>query len=289
MKLLTIGIGTYIRDKSYMYNTIKSIIENLLNNGYINLVKIMVVNDYPTQVQDYIICKQFSKQYNGLFQLIKNEDNKGIAYTYNKIIKECNTQYFMAFDSDDVLNIHYNIMNTIKILEQNKNYAGAYSKRQLCDFDKKINYGCCFGSNYNLKNFINFQCPISHNAVILRTEDAIKTGNYIPQYLKYIEEKHLRICCDISMFTSMLLYKDLYFDQQVSTLYNDHDKCYHKGKCKQVIQQFETIAKCVIKYCQQKNFIYKNMQELYYSANNFLENEQCYIENSWLKYQLNKK
>lgn len=282
MKLITIGIGVYLRQKSYFKNTLNSILNNILKNNYRDKIKILIINDYDTQVQDFIIAKQYANVYSDLFQLKTNDKNRGIAYTYNRMVKQCNTKYFMAFDSDDVIT-PFNIIDQVNFLQSNPQYGGSYGKRWLYDFIRNIGYKCIMGSKYNLNDFINFTCPVTHNAIILRVSDALATNNYIPNYLSYIANSYVTVACDFSMFVAMLLYKDLYFDDQVRCLYNEHDKCFHKQKSNLFISQFENIAKCIIRYSKQQNFKYVNMKPLTQSAMKFLNNQNYYIQNSWLR------
>ena len=263
--------------------TLDTILNNFSKYNYFDKIKICIVNDYNEQVQDFKIAKQYKYKYQDLFQLLDNKENKGIGYTYNRIVTECNTPYFMAFDSDDYLTT-FNIIEQCNFLDENLEYVGSYGIRRLFDFQKNIPYNCIIGSQYLLQDFINFNCVLTHNAIILRVKDAVETGNYLGNYLKLSNVK-IDVTADFSMFVAMLLKGDLAFRSQLRCLYNQHDKCYHKQKVNLFIQQFTNIANAVIKYCQHQNFKYDNMHLLYYSAKKFLNNKQQYIENSWLPKQ----
>lgn len=279
-KIITIGIGVYIRNKSFIKVTLDTIIQNCSIYNYFDKVKVMIVNDYQQQVQDFKIAQQYKQKYPQLFQLLDNGQNKGIAYTYNRMVNQCNTKYFMAFDSDDFFG-RFNIIEQCEFLDKNTNFVGSYGIRRLCDLQNKFLYDCMIGSSYNLLDFINFNCVVTHNGLILRVSDAFQTGNYFGNYLVQSNVK-IDVSSDYSMFVAMLLKGDLAYRNQIRCLYNEYDHCYHKEKVHLFIEQFENIAKCVIKYCQNHNFKYSNMKLLYESAKRFLQNQQFYINNSWI-------
>lgn len=284
-KIITIGIGVYKRNKSYINHTLSSIIQNLQIYNYQDKIKILIVNDCQYQVQDFLIAKQYKQKYNDLFQLYDNKCNKGIAFTYNKMIQICNTQFFLPFDSDDYF-YRFNIVQQCDILKQNIQYCGSYGIRGFCNLDSGQCGDSVFGYQHKLQDFINFNCGITHNAMVLKTQDAKLTGNYLPNYLG---NNCVKVSCDFSMFVSMLLYKDLLFRNQVRVLYNEHQQCFHMQKVTAFPQEFKTIANGVVKYSQENNFSSLNMHPLYYSAKKFLSNPQFYIKNSWLGVQLENK
>ena len=277
-KVITIGIGVYKRKRSFMQITLSSILYNLHEHGYLDKVNIMVVNDCDYHVQDFKIAMQFKQKYTDTIILSDNKQNKGIAYTYRKMIQECNTQFFMPFDSDDYF-YDFDIIKQCNILSQNQQYCGSYGVRRFCDIASQLCSDLFLGNQYILENFINFDCAITHNAMILKTKDAIFTGNYFPNYL---DNNAVKVSCDYSMFVAMLLYKDLMFRNQIRVLYNSHDNCFHTEKVSLFPQEFKSIANGVVSYCQKNRFNYLNMYPLYYSAKKFLSNVQFYVKNSWL-------
>ena len=284
-KIVTIGIGVYKRNRSFMQITLSSIFRNLYAHGYLDKVNIMVVNDCDYHVQDFKIAMQFKQKYSDTIILLDNKQNKGIAYTYHKMIQECDTQFFMPFDSDDYF-YDFDIIQQCNILRQNQKYCGSYGVRGFCDLAKQLCGNSVFGHQYILETFIHFDCSITHNAMILKTKDAKLTGNYLPNYL---DNNAVKVSCDYSMFVAMLLYKDLLFRNQIRVLYNQHDNCFHVEKVSLYPQEFKTIANGVVSYCQKSNFNWMNMHPLYYSAKKFLSDIQTYVKNSWLGDHFEKK
>lgn len=240
-KKLTIGIGTYGQN-NYIKATLSSIICLLKKYNYIEQTKIIVVNDDNKICPSYSTALQFSKKYPYLIQCIDNQQNLGIQKTYSKILYSCGTEYFMIFDSDDIIG-DFNIKQQVEFLENNKQYSGSYGLKHI--FDKNGRVDRTYGGFYSIANL---DVNMNNNAMLLRVQDAKNSGFYFPPYLK---NKELKTYSDIAMWLGMILYKPFYFDQNTRCFGREHEKSYTATNEKFNQQSYSTIVNSLKQYIKQ--------------------------------------
>lgn len=206
-KKLTIGIGTYGQTRNYISRTLKSIIALLKKYRYTNKTTIFVYNDDSIYSLDYMTALKFQQKYPNLIVCRDNGQNLGIAKTYQKMCFECETPYFLQFDSDDIIG-DFNIKQQIQLLDNNKQYSGSYGIKII--FNQNGEKIAFFGQQYSLtRNRIT----INNNSLLLRVEDCKNTNMYFPQY--YTNEKSFVAALDVVMWVGMILKKPFYFDNTV--------------------------------------------------------------------------
>lgn len=209
-KKLTIGIGTYGNTRNYIGRTLDSIIKLLKKYRYTNKTVIAIYNDDKQKSLDYITALKYMKKYPNLIICKDNCQNLGIAKTYQKMCFECDTPYFLQFDSDDIIG-DFNIKQQIEFLQNNTKYCGSYGCKIIIDQQNNI-LGMC-GDQYNIieNNFYTF----NNNAMLFRVQDCKKYGFYFPQF--YNEDKPLVASPDILMWIGMTIKKPMFFDKTVRT------------------------------------------------------------------------
>lgn len=91
--LITIGITCYNSS-----NTIRRTINSAIKQKWKNK-EIVIIDDSSTD-ESFAIIKNLQKK-NKKIKIFKNSENKGLAYSMNKIIKKSKGEYLAFFDSDD--------------------------------------------------------------------------------------------------------------------------------------------------------------------------------------------
>lgn len=249
-KILSICIGCN-KNGQYFSVTLQSIIKLLNKYGILNKSQVLICNDSENKSGDFIIAQQYKQKYPKLFKLIDNKKNYGIAYTYNLLLHRSKGQFFMAFDSDDII-ADFNIIKEIQFLKNNDKYVGSYGLKKL--FNNNGQQLCVTGGQCDLFNF-GFYC--NHNAMILKTQQAINAGGYYTYYLK----KQMKVAPDIAMWIAMFIYKDLYFDNCLRCYGRIHDNN-HSDKMGDLYEtEFLQIQNSLIQfYCRNKHNCSDNLK-----------------------------
>lgn len=223
-KILTIGIGVYGQKRNYIDQTLNSIVALLKKYRFTPKTTIVIYNDDSQFAKDYLTALQFQKKYPNLIICKTNGENLGIAKTYQKMCFQCETPYFMQFDSDDIV-ADFNIKQQIQFLQNHPQYCGSYGVKRV--FKNDGNFCFYFGKKYKSPLF---NMPLNNNAMIFRVEDCKNIGFYFP---KYVNNVVLKAACDVAMWCGMLLKKPLYFDNTVRTYgrqWQDGNHLIHKDR-----------------------------------------------------------
>lgn len=104
--MITIGIPAYNVEK-YITRCLLSVENQTYNN-----IEVIIVEDCSTdstllEVENFLKTQNHTKTY----KLIKNLNNKGLAFNRNRIIEESKGEYIFFLDSDDEIP-----MNSIELL-----------------------------------------------------------------------------------------------------------------------------------------------------------------------------
>ena len=278
-KKLTIGIGCSGDKRNFIDQTLNSIISLLKKYRYTNKSIITIYNDDDHQCLDYLTALRFAEKYPNLIICKDNGQNLGIAKTYNKMCMQCETQYFMQFDSDDIIN-DFNIKQAVEFLQQNLEYCGSYGIKDGFDQNGKIIYRT--GQQYDIAMY---KITFNNNAMIFRVSDCKKIGFYFPQYLENII---LGAALDVAMWIGMTLKKPMYFDKQVRTFGRQWSGGNHLEKNQLYQEEFKlieqqlrkhyglfndswTIYEKEIYYCLWNQYLNKQQKKQFFSRVNVFE------------------
>ncbi|MCD4711905.1 MAG: glycosyltransferase [Clostridiales bacterium] len=110
-------------------STIKRSIESILNQTYSDW-ELIICDDYSTD-QSYMIANEYAHKYENI-TVIKNESNKGLAYTLNKCLEVAKGKYIARMDSDDI-SLNTRFEKQIEFLQKNKEYEVVGSSVILYD------------------------------------------------------------------------------------------------------------------------------------------------------------
>lgn len=255
MKKLTIGIGTYGNEHCYIKPTLDSLICLLKKYNFMNETQIIITNDDSSYSSSYIVALTYIKKYPDLIKCQDNKQNLGIAKTYQKMLQQCDTDYFMIFDSDDIVN-DFNIVEQIDFLDNNQQYCGSYGQK-LC-FNENGETTMLYGSFYSL---CDFDINMNNNSMIIRTKDALHTGFYFPQFIK---NTTLKMYTDIAMWIGLLTYKPFYFDYQVRTFGRIHNNSFTQKNEKENVDSYFKLFEAIKNYVFSHQSINNQWQQLKY-------------------------
>lgn len=132
-------------------------------------IEIVCVNDGSTDNSVEII-KSFENKYKNLI-FLNNEENRGVIYSRNFAIKNCNGTYILPLDADDIIEPTY-VEKAVKILDNNPNIGIVYCKAKIFgNYDKYWNL-----KPFNKSDILYENCIFC--SAFFRKSDFIKIGGY---------------------------------------------------------------------------------------------------------------
>lgn len=132
-------------------------------------IEIVCVNDGSTDNSVEII-KLFENKYKN-FIFLNNEENRGVIYSRNFAIKNCNGTYILPLDADDIIEPTY-VEKAVKILDNNPNIGIVYCKAKIFgNYDKYWNL-----KPFNKSDILYENCIFC--SALFRKSDFIKIGGY---------------------------------------------------------------------------------------------------------------
>lgn len=147
-------------------------IESILNQTYKNFE--FIICDDGSSDETYEILKEFCKKDERIL-LLKNNKNRGLAYSLNHCLSIAKGKYIARMDADDI-SMPNRLEKQIKFLDEYLEYAmvgcnllfindkGIWGKRILAEKPTK-------------KSFL-FTSPFCHPAIVMRKEVLDKVNNY---------------------------------------------------------------------------------------------------------------
>lgn len=143
-------------------------------------IEIVCVNDGSTDNSVEII-KSFENKYKN-FIFLNNEENRGVIYSRNFAIKNCNGTYILPLDADDIIEPTY-VEKAVKILDNNPNIGIVYCKAKIFgNYDKYWNL-----KPFNKSDILYENCIFC--SALFRKSDFLKIGGY-NNNMKYGCEDH---------------------------------------------------------------------------------------------------
>lgn len=170
-----------------VFNTekyLKQSIESILNQDFFDF-EFIILDDFSSD-KSFEICKNFAK-IDKRIKLFRNEENKWISFTRNKLISLAKTDFICTQDSDDISEKN-RISLLYDFLKNNQNYAVCSGNMRIIDEKwekiwKKI-------YKKNIEKIILKKSPISNPASIFRKDLFLKVGWY-DKNLDYAEDYDL--------------------------------------------------------------------------------------------------
>ena len=167
--------------KQWVWEAIESILGQTLSN-----FEFIIVDDCSTD-GSYEICQKYAQQ-DKRIRLYRNEKNEGVAYTKNKLIQFCTTDYLASQDSDDVSSEH-RLYEEYTFLKNHPEYAVVWGNNSIIDEN-----GNTIGHRTyrdDIEKVIFKWSPVSHPSTMMRKTFFEKVWWY--SKIHYVEDYDLWI------------------------------------------------------------------------------------------------
>ena len=168
--------------------TLEIAIESLLNQTYKDW-ELILCDDGSTDCT-YAIASRFKEKYDNIF-LIKNDYNKGLAYSLNKCLEMAEGKYIARMDGDDI-SFPERIEKEVEFLEKKQEYALVSTNIIYFDEDGDWALGKV-NKNPSKEDFVKAS-PFCHPASMIRKSvyDSVR-GYTDEKRLLRVEDYHLWI------------------------------------------------------------------------------------------------
>lgn len=166
---------------------LRNSIESILNQTFKNF-EFIICDDCSTKEFVKNVLDYYAQKDNRIIY-IKNNENKGLAFSLNHCLKYAKGEYIARQDDDDI-SLPNRIEEEVKILDKNYNISivgcnmwlyddnGIYGKTNLIELPQKEN--------------LLYGCPFAHPTIMLRKKALDIVGNYsIDPIIRRIEDYDL--------------------------------------------------------------------------------------------------
>ncbi len=190
LPLVSVGIASY-NNARYIIETLDSVWSQTYKN-----IELIIVDDCSTD-DSVAVINEWIRNKKERFSEVKffvNEQNKGICYSCNRLLKNSHGKYFSLNGSDDIM-LNSRIEENVKVFESpsNKYYDVVFSDMSVIDFKSEIketHYYAWAGETYEsideflmLDRIKKLERTISKNmfpapAMMYRTEILNKVGGW---------------------------------------------------------------------------------------------------------------
>lgn len=153
-------------------NLVKLAIDSILNQTYKDFE--FIICDDGSNDGTYEMVKNLTKNDSRVI-LIKNNQNKGLAYSLNHCLSIAKGKYIARMDADDI-SMPDRLEKQIKFLDQHLEYAVVGCNLLFID-DRNIWGKRILAEKPTKKSFL-FTSPFCHPAIVMRKEILDKVNNY---------------------------------------------------------------------------------------------------------------
>lgn len=164
-------------------DTIKESVDSILNQTYRNLELIMC--DDGSKDNTLKIINEM-KENDSRIIVLKNNENKGLAYSLNKCIDVATGEYIARHDADDICKLN----RFEKQIEYMKKRDVDLIGSGIEYFDKKGIWGTSIGKENPTKLDVFRGCPFSHPTIILKRKTILDVGKYTVSNITYRTEDY---------------------------------------------------------------------------------------------------
>ena len=168
MTKIDVIMGMYNEEK-----TIERAISSILKQS-IEDWRLLICDD-GSQDNSFEIAQAYQKKYPNKICVYKNEQNRGLTYTLNKLIGFCNAEYLARMDADDEC-LPNRFQEQMDFLDNNEHFAFVGSA--INKFDEKGIFATVqFPEKPLAKNFL-WNNPYVHPTVMIRRKIINQIGGY---------------------------------------------------------------------------------------------------------------
>lgn len=176
------------KNENMLKNSVRSILNQTLKD-----IEFIICDDGCNEAAKKWI--ENLKQYDTRIKIIRNSENRGLAFSLNKCLKLAKGKYIARQDADDYSNTE-RLEKQYNFLEQHCDFAMTGTNINL--FDEKKVFSAFKFPEYPKKNDFLFCSPFNHGSIMIRKE-------VIDRLKGYNTSKQTRRCEDYDLFIRLYL------------------------------------------------------------------------------------
>lgn len=198
MPLISILIPT----KDYSDGLIRLLEYLPKNKSYLNII---ISDDFSnSEIKNYVKKLKFT---NLIYS--KNIKNFGVAYNWNKLLKECNSKYFMFIHHDDYISDASFFFKLFKLIKKNKNLDMISIDTKIIRSDKNEKQ---WHIHYQLRRFLNL---ISNKYILKRNFLGPLSSLIIKNIDAPLFDDKLKWLIDVDFYYRIMLNKKIIFTNKL--------------------------------------------------------------------------
>lgn len=153
--------------------TIKRAIDSILEQDYLQW-KLLICDDGSTD-ETVSIIENYVHNYPDKIVLYRNERNRGLTYSLNRLLKYSTARYIARMDADDY-SVPSRIRVELEFLEKNPQYAMVGSAIEK--FDKNGVFATVLFSEKPSRKSLLWNSPFAHPTIMIRREVILSLHGY---------------------------------------------------------------------------------------------------------------
>ena len=178
----------------------------------------VIVKDGPLTDELDKVIDEYVKEYQGLFNVVSLEKNKGLGLALKEGVLQCHNELIARFDSDDI-SVESRCEKQLEEFKKNPNLdmIGSNHIEFIDTIDNISSYKKLPVTDEEIKKYARRRNPFSHSALMYKKSKVLEAGNYRSYY--YLEDYDLWVrmiqndcvCENIDEYLSYVrVSKDLY-------------------------------------------------------------------------------
>lgn len=157
---------------------------------------------------------EFQNRFPHLIRIIRNENNRGIAFSRQRMLEEAKGTYMLSFDSDDIF-IPFDIKRDMDFLDRHLEYSATYGKKIVFQDGRGLN-GMSHGGTYSTFSLL-FSPAMNQTGMLMRRNDVLQYSSFL---LK--RDIPLPVAEDIFCWSRLGAYKNMLFRNENRAFYRLH-------------------------------------------------------------------
>lgn len=209
--MVSVCMLAYNREK-YISKSLDSILMQKMDFDY----EIVVGDNCSTDNTKDIILEYYEK-YPGLFKLIFQKTNIGLAKNQFHTLNACTGKYIAILDADDYWTDYYKLQKQVDFLEINPDYGAVHTRANIVDENNEL----MLVTKDNQPSGDVFDYLIFRSAFIINTTGCFRK-QITDKLLEKVRNKNINYLIDYYIWIYIALFSKIKYMNDITTAYRSH-------------------------------------------------------------------